>query len=51
MNQKIRGGAEATSFERLLNSLAEWFIDNPAPSWKLELAEAGRITQQQGYRY
>jgi hypothetical protein len=29
--------AEAESFEPLLNSLADWFIDNPAPSWQQQL--------------
>lgn len=49
--RKFRGGAEATSFELLLNSLAEWFIDNPSPTWKRELTEASRTVTQQGYRY
>ncbi|GEM_PF-1798262 len=42
---------EAKDFERLLNSIAEWFIDNPKPSWQQQLREAARKPRQEVYAY
>lgn len=36
----LHGRADDTSFERLLASIADYFIDNPAPAWSRLLREA-----------
>lgn len=45
------GGAEDKVLERLLSSIADYFIDNPAPSWRRELREAANTNYQQVYAY
>ncbi|HUD03560.1 MAG TPA: hypothetical protein VMR51_02115 [Patescibacteria group bacterium] len=50
-NSNDSARTEAKDFERLLNSIAEWFIDNPAVTWQRELMEASRNMCQQAYSY
>lgn len=45
------GRTEDKVLERLLGNIAEWFIDNPIPAWRQELAQAGRTAHQQTYSY
>lgn len=47
----ILGGAEDKSFERLLTSIAEYFIDNPAPAWSRHLREAQNSQLTEVYAY
>ena len=45
------GRADDTSFERLLASIADYFIDNTAPAWSRQLQQAAAVPQQMVYTY
>ena len=47
----IVGGAKDMTFELLLMSVAEWFINNPTPTWRHDLIMASRTVDQQCYYY
>lgn len=47
----MNGRAEDKTFERLLASIAEYFIDNPEPSWQYQLREAAKKPVQETYIY
>lgn len=49
--QILIGGTEDKLLERLLSSIADYFIDNPEPSWRRELREAANTNYQQAYAY
>jgi hypothetical protein len=46
----LYGGAEATSFERMMSDLAEWFIDYREMPWNIG-APAIEATPPQVYSY
>ncbi|HET7302843.1 MAG TPA: hypothetical protein VFI74_05965 [Candidatus Saccharimonadales bacterium] len=45
------GRADDTSFEPLLASIADYFIDNPAPAWSRQLREAQNRQLSVAYTY
>ena len=45
------GAAEGTSVELPLIMIADWLIDNPAPSWRSQLSRAARQTLQPTFTY
>lgn len=45
------GRTEDKVLEQLLGGIAEWFIDNPVPYWRQELAYAGHAMHQQTYSF
>ena len=45
------GGDEQTNFELMIADLAQWFIDNPTPTWKRELSAASAVQHEMTYRY
>lgn len=45
------GRVENKVLERLLGNVADWFIDNPIPAWRKELAQANQTVYQQIYTY
>jgi hypothetical protein len=45
------GRTEDKVLEQLLGDIAEWFIDNPAPTWRQELIGASGTTRIQEYSY
>jgi hypothetical protein len=51
LNELQSGGAEATSFERITISIAEWLMDNQAVAWESELMEASKAVHPQMYEY
>jgi len=44
------GGAEATSFERMMIDLVQWFIDSPTPIWRNETRQVVAYSEN-NYRY
>jgi hypothetical protein len=45
------GRTEDKVLEQLLASVAEWFIDNPTPTWRQGLVAAPQTRYQQAYSY
>jgi len=44
----LNGRAETTDFELLLNSVAEYFIEHPEPTWSKDIKQAANTVYHQG---
>ncbi len=45
------GRASATTFERSMVELVEWFIAHPDIGWRRQMRDAAALRQAAGYRY
>ena len=50
-NYKDFGRTEDKSFERLLSSIADWFVEHPDNDWQHQLQVAASTQYQQMYTY
>jgi hypothetical protein len=47
----IFGGAEAKTFEQIIETTVEWLFDNSSNVWNYELQQACNTTYLQTYHY
>lgn len=50
LNEFQIGGADATSFERMMADLAEWFVNAPETSWRQQLWSVEAVDHTQHYQ-